>query len=383
MASNALYNDKDVIAVAIGVNDHGKRIDRLLRARYRDLPLSAIYRLVRSGKVRVNGKRIAVGMRLAADDLLTVRRAALLQGTPRATAGAEVLQQYRAAAARQTPTAPTGRSLRYVINQRVGAVCFENTHVLALNKCRGAALFVSDDVLCCQEEVRRYLASDPDADWGAGFMPAALHRLDRNTSGILCFSKSLHGAQVFSALLHDRRLQKEYLALVEGRVNTAAVWSEALVRIRPAATDGKGAGGGRQSAPASRAVPADQGADTAGEARSAQTAVQPLAYGRDCTLICATIESGRYHQIRAHAALHHHPLIGDLKYGGQQREPQYLLHATRIHNSEAATADDSDFDGGASRQSAAALFRSIACPLSREQRQWLGQFVRVDRLADV
>jgi 23S rRNA pseudouridine955/2504/2580 synthase len=115
--------------------------------------------------------------------------------------------------------------------------------------------------------------------------------------------------------MRERKIKKQYLALVQGSLEKAEVWQDGLERDREAGKTfrsgtarGKNAGG-----------------------KLAVTKVNPIAHNAAATLVLAEIETGRTHQIRAQAAAHGHPLLGDKKYGGKAiSEGQFLLHAWRM-----------------------------------------------------
>ena len=141
------------------------------------------------------------------------------------------------------------------------------------------------------------------------FRPAPLHRLDRNTSGLLAISASLRGAQLFSAALAAGQLRKSYLALLDGQLDGEATWSNRLARDSQS----------RQTR-----VTSD------GHGQLATSRVTSLASTATHTLAHVVIESGRTHQIRVQCAAHGHPLSGDCKYGGSALPGGYLLHAWKL-----------------------------------------------------
>ena len=138
------------------------------------------------------------------------------------------------------------------------------------------------------------------------FTPGPLHRLDRNTSGLIMFSRSLRGAQQFTEKLRQRRLVKLYLAVLQGRISERLRWEDPLLR-----REGVTVRDTREGSPG-------------------RTEVLPLVTEAGHTLAVIRIHTGKTHQIRAQAAHHGHPLTGDVKYGGQPRPGGFRLHAWRL-----------------------------------------------------
>ena len=173
-----------------------------------------------------------------------------------------------------------------------------------------------------EDRVLAYL--EPKLPPSLSFKPGPLHRLDRPSSGIVAFSTNLEGARLFSSLMRERKIKKSYLALVTGTIEKAELWADDLVRDREMKKTFIG-----------RPSPDGIGA----EGKTALTKVVPLLKSPACTLILAEIETGRTHQIRAQAAAHGHPLLGDKKYSGSAQKNQYsaggfLLHAWRMEFGE-------------------------------------------------
>jgi 23S rRNA pseudouridine955/2504/2580 synthase len=264
-----------------GIDDDGRRLDRLLRRLYPALPLSLLYRLLRQGRVSLDGRRAGAASRVSAGALIRV---------------AGDLGDAADSAGGQTP-APDS-ALGFVILREAEGLLF-------VNKAAGAAVHGPGSL---ETLVRAYLA--PKLPPSLGFRPGPLHRLDRPTSGVLTFGASLEGARRFSALIREGRVGKTYLALVEGRVDRPLIWEDPLYRDREARK--------------TRAAEAGE------EAKPARTRVFPLGQGGGCSLVRLEIETGRTHQIRAQGALHGHPLAGDRKYGGGFTPGGLLLHALSL-----------------------------------------------------
>jgi 23S rRNA pseudouridine955/2504/2580 synthase len=275
-------------------DDDGRRLDRILRKALPDMPLSAIHSLLRKGRVLVDGVPAAGELR--------VRSGAVIQ-LP--VYGGEL----RTAAPVKQPSPPN-----------LGLdVLWENANFLALNKRAGMAVHGPDRFSCRRSPpadsletlARSYLA--PKLPPSLSFRSGPLHRLDKPSSGLIVFSKSLEGARIFSALLRERRVRKTYLALLEGILDRDEIWEDALARDRKRGKSFPVPGGGAQT-----------GEDAP---REALTRARPLARTAGFTLARLEIDTGRTHQIRAQAAARGLPLAGDRKYGGSPHKGGFLLHA--------------------------------------------------------
>jgi len=289
-------------------DDDGRRLDKILRKVLRDLPLSAIHRLLRKGAVLVNGEIAGADRRIRAGEAITVSYTA--PGNSETNASDGVFERQKLV---------------------TDTILFEGEGLLILNKAVGLEVHGRESL---EEQVRSYLK--PKLPPSLSFRPGPLHRLDKPSSGIITFSTNLEGARLFSALMRERKIAKFYLALVEGIIKKAETWRDELIRDR-------GLNKTFTMDPGAMMVdstrPSGDFAQAAG--KTALTRVSPLAGNAACTLIRVQIETGRTHQIRAQAASHGHPLMGDKKYGGRSRDRKiqnkgsgsntgFLLHAWQM-----------------------------------------------------
>jgi len=159
---------------------------------------------------------------------------------------------------------------------------------------------------------------------GSGASPVLLHRLDRDTSGILLFALHEESNQFLYRQFFERRVEKSYLALVEGRPPASFSVDDRL-----------------KSGVRGRTV-----VDSAGQ--EAHTDFATLAYGSGAALVEARPRTGRTHQIRVHLAAQGFPLLGDALYGGALffktaqsylAVPRHLLHAYRLRFQHPRTGD--------------------------------------------
>ena len=303
-----------------GVNDDMRRLDRILRKALPDYSLSLIHRLLRQGKILVNGKPARAHDRVPAGAEITVpdTRESASPHSPSPTPHSSLPHSSFPIPHSPFPTphspASTPRSPIPIL--------WQDSNLLILNKPAGLAVHGPESL---DALVQHYLAGrmKPE-DASLSFRSGPLHRLDRQTSGAIAFSLSLAGAREFSSRLWEGKIRKQYLAVVEGCLNKREIWSDSLVRDK------------------TRKISAV--AQNAEKGAAALTTVQPLAvsiapYRDRFTLILAEIHTGRTHQIRAQAAAHGHPLMGDTKYGSRSAAPvlesadgsgAFFLHAWKL-----------------------------------------------------
>jgi len=283
------YDKTMTIELKTGPDDAGRRLDRILRKSLPDYSLSLIHRLLRQGKVLVNGKRVGFDERIQSGMMIQIKLAVNHDNKPVNTNNAII-----------SPALP------------LPEILWRGSGIIIFNKPVGLVSHGKDSL---DTLVKAWLTGTLPAS--LSFKPGPLHRLDRSTSGIIAFSESLEGARLFSRLLRERKIKKTYLAIVEGSVNGDEEWQDELSRDTTL----------KKTFTGSRT-----GAVTA---RHAITAVKALASNSLCSLIEAHIVTGRTHQIRAQAASHGHPLAGDVKYGGHRMPGGgFYLHAWKMELEE-------------------------------------------------
>lgn len=260
-------------------DDVGRRLDRVVRKFLPEHSLGTIFGAIRRGDIRVNSGRVDGSYRISPGDRISIP-VRMAPKTPRAG----------------------GTDSSVLPNWFRDSIIFENENVLALDKPPGILVHGPSSL---ERAVEGYLR--PGRRNSLSFTPGPLHRLDRNTSGLVLFGKSIAGATRFTALLRSRSVGKEYLALLEGRLDRTETWSDNLERDRTTRTS----------------VPSSTG-------RAVRSVVSPLCSSDEATLAVVSMESGFTHQIRAQAAANGHALVADGKYGARDRGQRYLLHARSI-----------------------------------------------------
>ena len=270
----------------------GQRLDNFLLRHLKGAPKTLVYRIIRSGEVRINKGRASADTRVQDGD--TVRVPPLRLSLPK-TEGA-------AAPAREFP------------------VLFEDDNLLAIDKPAGVAVHggsgVSFGVI---EQLRR---ARPSAR-----MLELVHRLDRETSGVLLVAKKRSALKHLQDQFRERETGKTYLALVQGQwPSNRKVIDLPLEKFILAKGESEG----------ERRVRVVSKEDPNG--MRAITLVKVAKLVGSCTLLEVTIKTGRTHQIRVHLASLGHPIVGDDKYGDfeynramqKQGLKRMFLHAWRL-----------------------------------------------------
>jgi 23S rRNA pseudouridine955/2504/2580 synthase len=251
--------------VEAGPGEDGQRIDNFLLRTLKGVPRSHVYRLLRRGEVRVNGRRARAETRLAAGDVV------------------------RLPPVRTGPEAPPRRVPDALLGQIRAAVVYEDARILALDKPSGVAVHGGSGLAFGVIEALRAWRPDSDLE--------LVHRLDRDTSGVLAVAKDRGSLRILHALLRDGDVAKTYRALLQGKWTLGRKLIDAPLR-----TNLKQGG--------ERVVRVHAGG------KSAASTFRPVAtFGRRATLVEVEIHTGRTHQIRVHAAFAGHPVAGDDKYG--------------------------------------------------------------------
>ncbi len=275
---------------------HGQRLDNFLLRELKGLPKSRVYRLIRTGQVRVNRGRCKADRRLCQGDQVRV---------PPYTGSLPARTGPPSAAFRQ-------RIMRSVL--------FENETLLILNKPAGMAVHGGSGIAGGLIEALRQIRPE----WCEAELA---HRLDRDTSGCLVIAKQTDFLRHMQTELRAGKVAKTYLALVHG------AWPDELRSIdlplrKNALVSGE------------RIVRADAGG------KSARTLFKVRQRMANASLLEIGLETGRTHQIRVHCQTAGHPIIGDRKYGGETgaSHKQLALHAWRIAFRAAPGADLSRFE---------------------------------------
>lgn len=267
--------------VNIGKNDAGQRLDKFLIKKFKNLPVSMMYKLIRKKKITVNRKRAKENQMLVEGDLILIF----------------------------APDDLFERSAENKIRSN-GAVCvvYEDENIIIVDKESGLLVHSdaqeSEDTLI--ERITAYLINkgeySPESE--NSFAPALCNRIDRNTQGLVIAAKNSAALREMNAIIRERLIEKMYLAAVHGvitpsegeiRLLLEKDADENLVRVRSCANR---------------------------NTKSAVTRYKTVAVSRNkmFSLLEIDLITGRTHQIRASFAHIGHPLLGDGKYSVNKKD---------------------------------------------------------------
>jgi 23S rRNA pseudouridine1911/1915/1917 synthase len=272
--------------IVVTLHDSGERIDRALAKALPDFSRSQIQKLIREGRVTISGTEIKAGYRITDGEVVTV-------------------------------SLPPVESTEIVAENIPLEICYEDDDVTVINKPAGMVVHPSPGH-DSGTLVNALLAYYPDLPGiGQEKRPGIVHRLDKDTSGLIIVAKNDVALRHLQLQFQERYIQKGYLALVHGRF----VKSEILVDA-PIGRDVK-------DRKRMAVIPAGSSA----QAKTAQTLVALRSQSSDYSLLECSPYTGRTHQIRVHLAYINHPIVGDTVYGNKKGSPllaRQFLHANKL-----------------------------------------------------
>lgn len=306
--------------VVVSDEEDGQRIDNFLLNKFKGMPRTRVYRLLRKGEVRVNKKRIEPSYRLQPGDNIRLPPVHLPD--------------------KGVPVAPSQQTEVLLANR----ILFEDEHLLIINKPSGMSVHAGSTVRVGVIEALKHMYPKlPNLELA--------HRLDSETSGVLILAKKKRILRELHALLREGQITKIYWALTQGK------WKRSELHVDlPLHKNYRD--GGKHVVEVSRA------------GKESQTIFKVLKEYQDASLVEARLLTGRTHQIRVHAAHQQHPIAGDDRYGDaefnklarQRGLKRMFLHARSI-----------DFTLPSLKQRI-----TVEAPLDSELEQGLKGFERVD-----
>ena len=266
---------KKAKSVIISTDNAGQRLDNFLISYIKNVPRKHIYKLIRTGQVRINSSRSKPSLKLNINDKVRI------------------------------PPISLTESLKPTINKdqikiMKEKLIYEDKHILVFNKPSSFSVHSGTNTGYGLIDVIREFRKDfKRLD--------LLHRLDKETSGCVIITKSYESLKIFQKKIKNKEINKKYLCLVKGRWNAKIKKSTHRLTRDSKTVD-------------------------------AETHFKVIKYYKNSTLLEAELITGRHHQIRKHCEILNHPIIGDKKYGDRALNKLYkekglsriFLHASLI-----------------------------------------------------
>jgi 23S rRNA pseudouridine955/2504/2580 synthase len=270
----------------ISSEEQGQRLDNFLLRKLKGVPKSFIYKIIRDGQVRVNKKRAKPLNKLEEGDAVRVPPV-------RTTEATEQKQNISI----------SSKSYEWL----EAMIIHEDDQFLVLNKPSGLAVHGGSGVNLGVIEILRALRPDcRTLELG--------HRLDKETSGCLLIAKKRSFLRIFHALLREKNIKKEYMALLSGKWEGAKIQTINLPLLKMINQSG------------------DRKVKVTEEGKASKTIFELVKNFENACWVKANPLTGRTHQIRVHAAEIGHPVLGDEKYGRERSKacPRLCLHARAL-----------------------------------------------------
>jgi len=266
---------KKAKSVIISSDNAGQRLDNFLISYIKNVPRKHIYKLIRTGQVRINSSRSKPSSKLNINDKVRI------------------------------PPISLTESLKPTINKdqikiMKEKLIYEDKYIIVFNKPSSFSVHSGTNTgYGLIDVIRKFRKDFKRLD--------LLHRLDKETSGCVIITKSYESLKIFQKKIKNKEINKKYLCLVKGRWNAKIKKSTHRLTRDSKTVD-------------------------------AETHFKVIKYYKNSTLLEAELITGRYHQIRKHCEILNHPIIGDKKYGDRALNKLYkekglsriFLHASLI-----------------------------------------------------
>lgn len=280
-SSKQVYTMSDVHYTEINENEEGQRLDNYLMRILKGVPKSHIYRIIRSGEVRVNKKRAKISSRLIQGDLIRI------------------------------PPVRVAEDKDIQVNEQLDkrlrdSIIFEDNQLLVINKPIGIAVHGGSGLSLGVIEALRKMRSD------LSYLEL-VHRLDKETSGCLLLAKKRSMLRAIQALLVSREVKKTYWALVH------EPWQGKKTILVDAPLEKNILKSGERIVTVNK------------NGKPSQTQFKLLENYKQASWVEASPQTGRTHQIRVHSAHLGHAIVGDEKYGKQVQLEGLETIKTRLY----------------------------------------------------
>lgn len=257
---------------------HDVRLDRFIRKKYRDIALTAIFRLIRKGVVRVNGKKKRPDYRLQENDIVRVN----VSATP------SVAKAFVCLSSEER-------------KQVADSIVYEDDDIVLCNKPPGLVMHRGSGHEYGLVELLQSFWENPQFTF--------VNRIDRATAGLVIGAKNTVAARKLSELFRQQAIEKYYLIMVKGSIDQDHFTLTSFLKKEDDCVQ--------------------EHMDDQDGAKKAVSSFSVVRRYKETTLLKARLFTGRTHQLRVQLAKLNHPIVGDLKYGNDGAR-NMLLFSQRV-----------------------------------------------------
>ena len=284
----------DFIDFKTSSNDTDRRFDTLLRKFLPQMPLSLVYKNIRTGFIRLNNKKVKQETKIQAGDVINIEK--------------RLFENFSSSSDSTSNNTDKNSQNDKIIKKNTDFIneitLFKNQNILILDKPYNINVQDSkNDKNSLDKIVKSIYIKD-----SLTFVPGPMHRLDKLTTGIICFSQNLQCARWFSEQIANHSIQKYYLAILEGKLLEKQEWIDYLEKEEKSSKHGM-----HKSKVASTSEE--------NEGKKAITIIEPISYGKyknmDMTFVKIFIPTGRNHQIRLQCSSRGYPILQDSLYNSK------------------------------------------------------------------
>jgi 23S rRNA pseudouridine955/2504/2580 synthase len=289
----------DFIDFKTSSNDTDRRFDTLLRKFLPQMPLSLIFKNIRTGFIRLNNKKAKQETKIQAGDIINIEK--------------RLFEKFSSSTDFSNSDSTNNTDKNSVSEENIKKnkdfineiTLFKNQNILILDKPYNMNVQDSkNDKNSLDKIVKSIYIKD-----SLTFVPGPMHRLDKLTTGIICFSQNLQCARWFSEQISNHSIQKYYLAILEGKLLEKQEWIDYLEKENESSKNGM------HKSKLSSALDGDT------EGKKAITIIEPISYGKyknmDMTFAKIFIPTGRNHQIRLQCSSRGYPILQDSLYNSR------------------------------------------------------------------
>lgn len=277
--------------ISIGINDKNQRLDKFLRKLFKNVELGLIFKDIRKGNIKVNGKKQKIDYKLQEGDVLRIFGYHYNLENEKDD-NVDVYGEY---------TKPK--------------ICYEDSNILIVIKDVNTIVHSNGDskLRDLTKDVRMYLTKKRDVNFKNSliFNPSPVNRLDRNTYGLVIFGKNNLSLNELNKLIKDRNISKYYRTLVEGKIKEGIY--TAYIKKDPKLN---------------KSIVSNKKSDGS---KKIKMEVKVLDTNGAMSLLDINLITGRSHQIRSHLRFLNNPIIGDIKYGNKELS-NYFFNKYNVEN---------------------------------------------------